>query len=123
MLPLSRPIILVLGALARGSPSRPLRRQPAGCRRAFDAWEVTRHVRAPCVREERRAVLPARPPTVIASHLVDTHTAPVRTAARPRRELATCSAVIVLVRRSLWRQRPYVNSGAEADVVQIPRAL
>jgi hypothetical protein len=61
--------------------------------------------------------------TLMAAHLIGTNTMPVRTAAWYRKEYATFSDTIALVRRWLWRQCHFSTSQAEAEVVKIPRAL
>lgn len=61
--------------------------------------------------------------TLIAAQLIDTNTMPVRTAAWYCKEHATFSDAIALVRRCLWSHGHFSMSGAEADVVKIPRAL
>jgi hypothetical protein len=61
--------------------------------------------------------------TLMATHLIGTNTMPVRTAAWYRKEHATFSDTIALVRRCLWKQCHFSTSGAEAEVVKIPRAL
>jgi hypothetical protein len=61
--------------------------------------------------------------TMMAAHLLGTSTMPVRTAAWYRKEAATFSDTIALVRRWLWCQDHCLLSDAEADVVKIPRSL
>jgi hypothetical protein len=61
--------------------------------------------------------------TLIAAHLLGTDTMPVRTAAWYRKEAATFSDTIALVRRWLWCQNHFSMSEAGADVVKIPRSL
>ena len=61
--------------------------------------------------------------TLIAAHLLGTNTMPVRTAAWYRKEVATFSDTIALVRRWLWRQNHFSMSEAGADVVKMPRSL
>jgi hypothetical protein len=61
--------------------------------------------------------------TLIAAHLLATNTMPVRTAAWYRKEAATFSDTIALVRRWLWAQDHFLMSQTEADAVKIPRSL
>jgi hypothetical protein len=61
--------------------------------------------------------------TLIAAHLIGTNTMPVRTAAWYRKEVATFSDTIALVRRWLWGQEHFSMSHTKADVVKIPRSL
>jgi hypothetical protein len=61
--------------------------------------------------------------TLIAAHLLGTNTMPVRTAAWYRKEAATFSDTMALVRRWLWGQDHFSMSHTEADVVKIPRSL
>jgi hypothetical protein len=61
--------------------------------------------------------------TLMAAHLLGPHTMPVRTAAWYRKEQATFSDTIALVRRCLWRHCHFSTSGTESEVVKIPRVL
>jgi hypothetical protein len=61
--------------------------------------------------------------TLMAAHMLGTHTLPVRPAAWYRQEWATCSDTIAVVRPGVWRQGDVSTSKAEAAVVNIPRAL
>ena len=61
--------------------------------------------------------------TLIAAHLIRDKHAPVRTAAWYPKQQATFSDTIALVRRCLWRAEAFSTSGANADVVKIPRSL
>jgi hypothetical protein len=61
--------------------------------------------------------------TLIAAHLLGTNTMPVRTAAWYRKEAATFSDTMALVRRWLWSLDHFSMSPTEADVVKIPRSL
>jgi hypothetical protein len=61
--------------------------------------------------------------TLMAAHLLGPNTMPVRTAAWYRKEPATFSDTIALVRRCLWSHCHFSTSGTEAEVVKIPRAL
>jgi len=61
--------------------------------------------------------------TLIAAHLLGTNAMPVRTAAWYRKEAATFSDTIALVRRWLWCQDHFSMSDAGADVVKIPRSF
>jgi hypothetical protein len=61
--------------------------------------------------------------TLMAAHMIGTNTMPVRTAAWYRKECATFSDTIALVRQCLWRQCYFSTSQAEAEVVKIPRSL
>jgi hypothetical protein len=56
--------------------------------------------------------------TLMATHLIGTHTMPVRTAAWYRKEHATFSDTIALVRRCLWKQCHF--SHIPSDFVVIP---
>ena len=63
--------------------------------------------------------------SLMAAHLIGTHSMPVRTAARYRKAPATFADTIVLVRQWLWRQGHCSTSQAEADgfAVKIRGAL
>lgn len=61
--------------------------------------------------------------TVMAAHLVGTHSMPVRTAAWYRKAHATFSDTLALVRQCLWRQCHFSTSKTEAEMVKIPRVL
>jgi hypothetical protein len=61
--------------------------------------------------------------TLMAAHLIGAHPMPVRTAAWYRKECATFSDTIALVRQCLWRQRHFSTSQAEVEVVKIPRSF
>jgi hypothetical protein len=60
---------------------------------------------------------------LIAAHLIRDKQAPVRTAAWYSKRQATFSDTIALVRRCLWSAEGFSTSGANADVVKIPRSL
>jgi DDE superfamily endonuclease len=61
--------------------------------------------------------------TLVAAHLIRDKHAPVRTAAWYPKQQATFSDTIALVRRCLWSAESFSTSGANADVVKIPRSL
>jgi hypothetical protein len=61
--------------------------------------------------------------TLMAAHLIRDKHVPVRTAAWYRTQPATVSDTIALVRRCLWRPEHFSTSGANADVVKVPRSL
>jgi DDE superfamily endonuclease len=61
--------------------------------------------------------------TPIAAHLIRDKHAPVRPAARFPKEQASFSDTIALVRRCPWSAESLSTSGANADVVKIPRSL
>jgi len=61
--------------------------------------------------------------TLIAAPRIGTNMMPVRTAAWYRKEAATFSDTIALVRCGLWRQDHFSLSLTKADVVQIPQSL
>ena len=61
--------------------------------------------------------------TLIAAHLIRDKQAPVRTAAWYPKQQATFSDTIALVRRCLWSAESFSTSGANAEVVKIPRSL
>jgi hypothetical protein len=61
--------------------------------------------------------------TLMAAHLIRDQHVPVRTAAWYPTQPATVSDTIALVRRCLWRPEHFSTSGANADVVKVPRSL
>lgn len=61
--------------------------------------------------------------TVMARALLSTESMPVRRAAWYRKEQATFSDTIALVRRCLWESARFSMSDEEADMVKVPRAL
>ena len=61
--------------------------------------------------------------TLMASRLSGGGEVPVREAAWYRKEQATFSDTIALVRRALWSDCHFSMSGAKADVVKLPRSL
>jgi hypothetical protein len=61
--------------------------------------------------------------TLIAAHLIGTNPMPVRTAAWYRKEAATFSDTMALVRRWLWGQDHFSMSHTKAEVVNIPWSL
>jgi hypothetical protein len=61
--------------------------------------------------------------TLLPAHLLVTTTMAVRTPAWYRKEAATCSDAIVLVRRWLWAQDHFSLAQTEAGAVKIPRSL
>jgi hypothetical protein len=61
--------------------------------------------------------------TSLAAYVVGTNIMPGRTAAWCRKEHATFSDTVALGRRCLWSQCRFLTSGAEANVVKIPRSL
>jgi DDE superfamily endonuclease len=61
--------------------------------------------------------------TLAAAHLIGDKSAPVRTTAWYPKPQATFCDTIALVRRSLWRTDHFPISGAQTEVVKIPRAL
>lgn len=61
--------------------------------------------------------------TLAAAHLIGDQPAPVRATAWYPKRHATFSDAIALVRRSLWRANYFPISGAQPEVVKIPRAL
>jgi DDE superfamily endonuclease len=61
--------------------------------------------------------------TLMAAHLIGDKQAPVRAAAWYPKQRATFSDTIALVRRCLWSAEHFPTSGANADVVKIPRSL
>jgi hypothetical protein len=60
---------------------------------------------------------------LMAAHLIEDKPAPVRTAAWYPKPQATFSDTIAWVRRCLWSAEHFATSGANADVVKVPRAL
>jgi hypothetical protein len=61
--------------------------------------------------------------TLMAAHLIGDKHAPVRTAAWYPKQQATFSDTIALVRRSLGSAEHCSTSGANADMVKVPRSL
>jgi hypothetical protein len=61
--------------------------------------------------------------TLMAAHLIRDKHVPVRTAAWYPTQPATVSDTIALVRRCLWCPEHFSTSGANADVVKVPRSL
>jgi hypothetical protein len=61
--------------------------------------------------------------TLSAAHLIGAQPAPVRTTAWYPKHRATFSDATALVRRSLWRADHFPTSGAQPEVVHIPRSL
>jgi hypothetical protein len=61
--------------------------------------------------------------TLAAAHLIGDRPAPVRTTAWYPDPPATFSDAMALVRRALWRADHSPISGAQPDVVKIPRSL
>jgi hypothetical protein len=59
----------------------------------------------------------------MGTHLIGTNAMPVRTAAWYCKAHATFSDTIALVRRCLWSHGHFSPSGAESDIVKIPRGL
>jgi DDE superfamily endonuclease len=60
---------------------------------------------------------------LMAAHLIGDKQIPVRMAAWYPKQQATFSDSIALVRRSLWSTEHFSISGAQTDVVKIPRSL
>jgi hypothetical protein len=61
--------------------------------------------------------------TLAAAHLLGDQPAPIRTTAWYPKQQATFSDAIALVRRALWRADHFSISGAQPEVVKIPRSL
>lgn len=61
--------------------------------------------------------------TLMAEKLIGSEAISVRTAAWYKKETATFSDTLALVRRALWRQESFSTSGSETDVIKIPRSL
>ena len=61
--------------------------------------------------------------TVMARALLSTESMPVRRAAWYRKEQATFSDTIALVRRWLWESTRFSMSDEGADMEKVPRAL
>jgi hypothetical protein len=61
--------------------------------------------------------------TLMAAHLMGDKHGPVRTAAWYPTQQATFSDTIAFVRRCLWSAEHFSTSGANADVVKVPRSL
>ncbi len=61
--------------------------------------------------------------TLVAAHLIEDQPAPVHITAWYPKQQATFSDTIALVRRALWRAEHFSISGAQTEVVKIPRAL
>lgn len=61
--------------------------------------------------------------TLMAERLLGTDACPVRTAAWYKKEVATFSDTIAVVRRQLWSSYHLSMSGSRPDVIKVPRAL
>jgi DDE superfamily endonuclease len=61
--------------------------------------------------------------TLVAAHLIGDQPVPVHTTAWYPKQQATFSDTIALVRRTLWCADRFSTSGAQTEVVKIPRAL
>lgn len=61
--------------------------------------------------------------TLMAERLIRTQVCPVRTAAWYKKEVATFSDTIAMVRRHLWSSYHFSMSGSKPDVIKVPRTL
>jgi DDE superfamily endonuclease len=61
--------------------------------------------------------------TLMADHLIDHQTMPVRAAAWYSKELPTFADAIAFVRRCLWSSCHFSTSGQSSDVLKVPRSL
>jgi hypothetical protein len=60
---------------------------------------------------------------LLANHLIQSHTLPVRTAAWDTKELPTFADALALVRRCLWSDGHFSTSSQNREVVKVPRSL